>query len=428
MLATMWRVVYRLLLWLGLPWVWLRLKLKARRDPAYGERIGERFGRLPADLPKGVIWFHTVSAGESIAAAPTIAALKARFADLPFLVTTMTPTGSEQVRARLGNQVSHCYAPYDYGFAVRRLLDTVQPRLLAVMETELWPHWIDACHDRGIPVCVVNARLSARSARGYARVGGLTRRMLARLEFVAAQYPDHSQRFVMLGAASERVHTLGSIKFDVEPPDDLAERTARWRARWGLEGPLWIAGSTHPGEDEVVLEAHRQVAARVPNVRCIVVPRHPERARDVVTLAEDAGFRVARMSESPELGWQVLVCDEMGQLLYLYALSDVAFLGGSLVPVGGHNPIEPALFRQPLLMGSHRFNFADVAERFEAAGCLHAVDDAGTLAAKLLALLDDAAERNRQGAAAYGVVEANRGAGARLQQLLTATITAAVTG
>ena len=434
--ARMWRVIYRILLVVALPWVWLRLKLKARRDPAYGERIGERFGNVPPGLPSGVVWFHTVSAGETIAAASTIASLADRHPDIPFLVTTMTPTGSGQVLARLADKVAHCYAPYDYRFAVRRFMDTVRPRLLVVMETELWPGWIDACHERGIDVCVVNARLSERSARGYARVGGLTRRMLSRVHLIAAQYPDHSERFVALGAPPERVQTLGSIKFDIEPPADLDERVACWRRWWRLDDSVWIAGSTHPGEDAVVLDAHAEIVEQRPGVRLILVPRHPERARDVETMARNKGFRVALLSAVDDLdmpegaasAWDVLVCDRMGQLLHLYALSSVAFLGGSLVPVGGHNPIEPAIYRQPLVMGRERFNFADVAERFVDAGCLHPADDSRSLAAVVGGLLDNPHERARQGEAAYSVVEANRGAGQRLRALLNDAITAAGNG
>jgi 3-deoxy-D-manno-octulosonic-acid transferase len=418
----MWRLVYQLMLLLAWPWVQLRLRWRARREPEYGVRVGERFGRVPESIPRGSIWFHTVSAGETIAAAPLIADLAAAFPAQPILVTTMTPTGSAQVLARLGRRVHHCYAPYDFPWAVRRFYDRVEPRLLVLMETELWPNLISQASTRGVPALLVNARLSARSARGYRRLGRLARDMLGRLRYVACQYPDHAQRFVELGVPEERVLTHGSVKFDVVLPEDHAERVDVLRTRWGLQGaPVWIAGSTHEGEEAMVLTAHRWLTAQQPGVRLILVPRHPSRADGVADLCRRHGFSVARLSQ-PAPGddrADVLLGDSMGELLYLYGLADAAFVGGSFADIGGHNPIEPAVCGKPVLMGPVTHNFADVVAAFRAAGCLQIVADAGGLGRALARLLEDPAGCAGLGERAREVVAGERGATERLRDLLT---------
>ena len=422
-----WRLFYSFLLLLARPLVRLRLAYRARRDPAYGERIQERFARLPEGLPEGAVWFHTVSAGETIAAAPIILALADRHPDVPVLVTTMTPTGSAQVARLLDDRVAHCYAPYDFPGVVTRFYDRLSPRLLVLMETELWPNMLREAARRGVPALLVNARLSERSARGYGRIGALTRSMLTSLRFIACQYADHAERFLALGAAADQVGALGSVKFDVRLPADHGERVRALTADWSLDGrPVWIAGSTHPGEESVVLAAHQQLKARFPELLLILVPRHPERRGEVGALIDQAGFSQAWMSEvSAPVGRDVVLGDTMGELLYLYGLADVAFMGGSLISVGGHNPIEAAVCRVPLVMGPETFNFPDVVAAFGEAGCLHLITDATSLADRVGAYLDDETARQAAGRRAAGVVERNRGATERLLELLSAEVRAA---
>ncbi len=456
----MWFALYQVLLSFAYPLVRLRLRWRARGEPEYGDRVEERFGRVPPDVPEGVIWFHTVSTGETIAAAPIIAELTRRYPDVPFLVTTMTPTGSEQVRMRLmagesswdgreetkshagsdpraatqpaarpvARPVVHCYAPYDFPWVLRRFFDRVRPRLLVLMETELWPNLIARASREAVPIMLVNGRLSARSARGYRRLGGLTRKMLQRLTVIACQYPNHAERFLALGAAEEKLQVQGSVKFDVRLPDDASERVEALRQRWALRSRrVWIAGSTHPGEDELLLRAHLAVRQRLPEACLILVPRHPSRCGDVLALCRAQGLRVARQSQStPDDGAaDVIVGDVMGQLIYLYGLSEVAFVGGSLVPAGGHNPIEPALWGQPLLMGEAYENFPDVVERFAEAGSLSVVSGVESLKVELMRCLNDTDARRLAGAAAREVVAKNRGASDRLLALLGAQIEAA---
>lgn len=428
-------MLYPLVLLLAYPLVRLRLWLRGRREPEYRQRVAERFGHVPPEVPEGPVWFHTVSAGESIAAAPVIRQLAEEFAGTPFLVTTMTPTGSQQVLDRLGDVVAHCYAPYDFGHGVRRFFARVRPRLLVLMETELWPNLIRCADQAGVPVLVVNARLSERSARGYARIASLTTDMLARIRLIACQSEAHAQRFVALGAAAENVCALGSVKFDVELPHDYHARVAVLKsvlkttlktALASAGRPVWIAGSTHPGEDEVVLAAHREVVAMHPNALLLLVPRHPVRGAAVLALARGAGFVTRRLRELAEgveevvgiESVQVVVCDTMGELQYLYGCSDVAFLAGSLVPVGGHNPIEPAICAQPLLTGPVTHNFTDVVEAFVSAGCMAEVTHAADMAAHVNRWFGDAAERARLGDIAASVVRDNRGATGRLLELL----------
>ena len=420
------RPVYNLLLLLALPFVWLRLLVKAGRDPAYAKRRGERFGRVPASVGRDVVWFHTVSAGEAIGAAPVIRALKARMPQAKFLVTTMTPTGSEQVSKRLGDIVDHCYAPYDFPWAVTRFVRRVEPRALILMETELWPNIIRGAKSAGACVALVNARLSERSARGYGRIAGLVREMLADTDHIICQYEDTAKRFEALGAERSRLVVTGNIKFDLDLPDDLSSEVDRMRRDWGSDRPVWIAGSTHPGEDEIVLDAHAQLIKRFADLLLVLVPRHPDRADGVAELCGRRGLSTARLGAGAKAvegncDIQVLVADVMGRLLTLYGIADVALLGGSFVAIGGHNPIEAAVHGIPMLMGPHRFNFDEVARRFADAGCLHEVNQ-DNLAATVASLLGDPPRCAREGRIAREVVDANRGSSdvlvARLESIL----------
>ncbi|MHA6639101.1 lipid IV(A) 3-deoxy-D-manno-octulosonic acid transferase [Stutzerimonas frequens] len=413
------RTLYTLLFHLGLPLVFLRLLWRAWRAPAYSRRIGERFAFGLPRLRPGGIWVHAVSVGESIAAAPMIRELMARYPHLPITVTCMTPTGSERIHALFGDSVQHCYLPYDLPWAAARFLNCLQPKLAVVMETELWPNHIHQCARRGIPVALANARLSERSARGYARFARLTAPMLAELNLIAVQTEAEAERFRQLGARHECVEVTGSIKFDLTIDPILLERASDLRDQWvAQKRPLWIAASTHAGEDEIILAAHRRLLERFPQALLLVVPRHPERFVSVYELAGKEGFAAVRRStgEAVGAGTQVLVGDTMGELLFLYALADVAFVGGSLVPNGGHNLLEPAALGRPVLSGPHLFNFLEISAQLRDAGALREVQDAGQLADAVGELWRDPAVAQRMRDAGLGVIKANQGA---LQRLLT---------
>lgn len=411
------RLLYTLLLHLALPLIALRLALRARKAPAYVRRINERFSLgLPAMKPGG-IWIHAVSVGESIAAAPMIRALQARYPELPVTVTCMTPTGSERIQALFGDSVQHCYLPYDLPWAAARFINRVKPRLAVVMETELWPNHIHQCAKRGIPVALANARLSERSARGYARFGKLTAPMLAELSLIAVQTQAEAERFLDLGARSECVKVTGSIKFDLKIDAELLQRADALRQQWqATTRPIWIAASTHAGEDEIILAAHHQLLKSRPDALLILVPRHPERFNTVHELCISQALTTRRRStgEAVQTSDQVLLGDTMGELLFLYALADIAFVGGSLVANGGHNLLEPAALGKPVLSGPHLFNFLEIAAQLREAGALSEVETAQQLAGRLATLLEEPGEMQRMSQAGLAVLKANQGALERL--------------
>lgn len=424
------RWLYTALLRALLPLVFVRLWLRGRQAPAYRLRWRERLGLAPRPAGAGAdaapfvgrpLWIHAVSVGETLAALPLVQALRQQYPDLPLLITTMTPTGSERVQALWGERVLHVYAPYDVPGAIARFLAHWQPRALVVMETELWPNWLAAARSRGLPVMLANARLSERSAQGYARLGRITRELMTNLTVVAAQDAPTAERFRQLGVPPAQVVQTGSLKFDITVPDEVVTEAARWRVAWTLYGrPVWVAASTHAGEDAFMLEAHRQLRQTHAEALLILVPRHPERFESVAQQVRDAGLTMARRSQgdvvTPETA--VLLGDSMGELLCWFALSQAAFVGGSLVATGGHNALEPLALGVPTLTGPHFFNFEAINQALLAAGALAVVNDAGELAQALLQLLDQPQLAQQRRDAGLAVLAANRGAVARQLSLL----------
>ncbi len=415
------RAAYSLAHYVGVPLLLARLAWRARGNPAYWRRWGERFavgGEYPSS--PGAAWVHAVSVGEVQAALPLVEALARRCPDAPILVTTTTPTGSDRVRAALGMRVVHRYFPYDLPDAVARFLAHVRPRVAVLMETELWPNTIAACARAGVPLVLANARLSQRSADGYRRVAPLARGMLARLDVIAAQGADDARRLVELGAPRERVEVTGSIKFDLRLAASLREESEALRRIFGVDRDVWIAASTHEGEEELVLDAFAAVRERSPNCLLVLVPRHPERFSAALAAVRRRGLRVARRSERPSecSGCDVFLGDSMGELPLFYGAADVAFVGGSLVPIGGHNPLEPAALGLPVLSGPHLFNFADIYQRLGEEQAAHVVDTPLALATVLGEWLADANRRHAVGERGRAVVERNRGALDRMLSII----------
>ncbi|MBD9398821.1 lipid IV(A) 3-deoxy-D-manno-octulosonic acid transferase [Pseudomonas sp. PDM11] len=415
------RHLYSLLFHFSLPLIGLRLAWRAWRAPAYAKRIGERFALLPPLRPGG-IWVHAVSVGESIAAAPLVRELLARYPDMPITLTCMTPTGSERIRAlfpeaQFAGRVQHCYLPYDLPWAAARFLKKVQPKLAVIMETELWPNYIHQCARRGIPVALANGRLSARSARGYRRFARLTAPMLAELNLLAVQTQVEAERFIALGARPEAVEVTGSIKFDQQVDAEVSARASALREQWqARQRPVWIAASTREGEDALVIQAHRQLLASQPDALLILVPRHLERFDTAATQLREVGLTFVRRSSGEAVGpeVQVLLGDSMGELMFLYALADIAFVGGSLVETGGHNPLEPAALGLPVIMGPHRFNFLEITAQLLEHGALCEVADAQALGEQVAMLLSDPARAAEMRDAGLAVLKANQGALMRL--------------
>lgn len=422
------RRLYTLLLRLAVPLILLRLWWRGRQTPAYRQRWRERFGLPSGARPTSLapLWFHCVSVGETLAAKPLIEAFRARHPDVPLLVTTMTPTGSACVHATWGDAVQHVYAPYDLPGAIARFLAHWRPRALVILETELWPNTIAQARVAGLPVMLANARLSVRSARGYGRAGGLARALMADLSVIAAQDAETAERFRALGAHADAVQVTGTLKIDLAVPDDLPARAQALRATWSLAGrPVWVAASTHDGEDALVLEAHRALLAAHPQILLVLVPRHPERFEAVARLIRDSGLTSVRRRQGVPVtpGTAVLLGDSMGELLLWLALADAALVGGSLLPPGGgHNVLEPLALGVPALTGPHYANFQALNDSLLAAGALAVVADADALATALHALFTDPALAATRRAAGLAVIAANRGAVARQLALLEALL------
>ena len=392
------------------------------RNRAYWEALSERFGMGPS-FGGPTIWVHAVSLGEVTAAAPLVRALLARYPQLPLVLTTATPTGRARALALFGASVAVHFLPYDTPGSVRRFLMRVRPRLGIVMETELWPNLFRQCLRSGTPMMLASARLSPKSVARYRRFSGLFAGMIAET-FVAAQTAEDAERFIAIGAARGRTRVVGNVKFDVAGDGAAVERGRLLRSAYWSDRPVWIAGSTHAGEEEQVLEAHAELLAEVPGALLLLVPRHPERFQAVADLIGRRGFRFERRSTAGAVqpDSQVLLVDTVGELATLYAAVDVAFVGGSLVPVGGHNLLEAAAVGLPVLTGPFHSNAKEIARQLLLHGGALQVDDAAQLAQALKRLFADAELRGRVGASGQQVIEVNRGAVARLMQWLESLV------
>jgi 3-deoxy-D-manno-octulosonic-acid transferase len=414
------RLIYTSLFYLLTPLILARLYWRGRKLPAYRQRWAERFGFYKTPASTGALWFHAVSVGEAEAAFPLIRRMQAHFPDLPCVVTTTTPTGSRRVTEMLGATVQHVYLPYDMPDSVQRFLAHFQPRLAVIMETEIWPNLYRGCRRAAIPLVIVNARLSARSARGYARLGALTRESLADVNCIAAQTEADQQRFIALGAHIGDIKVTGNIKFDIELSVDVANAAMLRKNCFGTLRPIWIAASTHEGEETQVLDAFKCIRVDHPELVLIIAPRHPERFDTVAGQCRAAGWKLARRSLAETAqDADVFLLDTLGELKQFYCISDIAFVGGSLVPIGGHNVMEPAAAALPVLVGPHLRNFKAAADTLLNAGGALLVHDASELALACSALLSDAGRRRYMGSQALAFVKAGQGALQRVETLLS---------
>jgi 3-deoxy-D-manno-octulosonic-acid transferase len=397
-------IAFVIVLWRGL------------RDHGYWRGLRQRFGFGPVVAHPPCIWLHAVSLGEMSAAAPLIRAVRVRFPEFPVVLTTATPAGRSRAQAMFGETVDLRFLPYDTPGSVRRFLARIQPRLAIIMETELWPNLFGECERRGVPVILASARLSAKSVARYRRAGKLFSSVFTDNVLVAAQSAADAQRFQSIGAAAALVHVVGNVKFDLEldaatVAAGQGQRTAR---------PAWVAGSTHAGEEEQVLAAHALLRQRFPNALLLLAPRHKDRFGAVAELLMRHGLNFTRRSsgEVPTDGTEVVLIDTVGELNLLYATADLAFVGGSLVPIGGHNLLEPAALGLPVLTGPFQFNNKEIAQQLLERGAAREVKDPNRLAFELAALLANAAERQRMGTIGREIIAANRGSVSRLLKLM----------
>lgn len=406
------RFLYTLALYLVLPVVLARLAWRGLKFPAYRHRWHERLGRFAAPGQTGGIWIHAVSVGEAQAIAPVIRYLASNYPSLPLTITTTTPTGSERVRRLFGDSVFHVYFPYDVPFALNGFLDRLRPQWLVMVETEIWPNLLAACAKRKIVTCLVNARLSTKSATGYARFARLSRETFGRLDWIAAQTKADAERFIALGSPADQVRITGSVKFDIEIPASVSEQAQALRRALGPDRPVWVAASTHEGEDEQVLDAHMRVRRHLPQALLVLVPRHPERFDRVANLCRQRRLAFGRRSRGDAASKRdaVLLGDTMGELLTFLGAADAAFIGGSLVPIGGHNVLEASAQGVAVVFGPHMFNFRAISKLLLEQGAAAQVSGRNDLASLITQWLSEAALRARVGEAGRRAVEANRGA------------------
>lgn len=414
------RYLYTLAMYLATPLIVLRLLTRGVRYGNYHRRWPERFGVFRAPDLRGSIWVHAVSVGEVNAAEPLVKALREDYPNAPLVVTTVTPTGSARVHQLFGDSVFHVYLPYDLPFSVHRFLRQVRPRLALIVETEIWPNLYFACRRRGIPLMIVNARLSERSLRGYAPLRPLLRSALGCVRQIAAQSRTDAARYRLLGADPTLITVSGNLKFDMPVADGALDKGAVLRDQWGRLRPVWIAGSTHEGEELAVLEAHLEVLKRLPDALLLIAPRHPERFRLVEHSVRSLGFTLATRSvdKVPGTAHQVFVIDTMGELMPFYAAADLAFVGGSLVPIGGHNVLEPAALSRPVLVGPHTFNFEEITLTLIRSGAAKRVLRGEQLGGDVLGLLRDGKRRESMGQIARVVFDSERGAVRRVMALI----------
>lgn len=417
----MFRLVYTILFTLCMPFVFLKLLWRGYKVPEYRDRKLERFGFFKAPSIKNSIWVHAVSVGEVLAAEPIIREIQKRYPDKDVVLTSMTPTSSALIHKLFGESVFHVYAPYDLPWLVDSFLRRVKPAFLIIMETELWPNTIHRTSLRGCPVVLANARLSERSARGYRRLKPAVGWMLNELYLVICQHQNDATRFASLGIDKGKISVTGSVKYDLDIADSHLLKGAAQKQALGEGQLIWIAASTHEGEDVRLLKIHRDIRKIFPSVLLILVPRHPERFEDVFHLALSQKFKTYRRSECAFIPGdaEVFVVDSMGELLDFYAASDIAFIGGSLVEVGGHNPIEPGALGLPIIMGPHVFNFEAICQQLVSVGGLYLAEDDASLLAYLISLISDPEKARAMGKAALGEIEASKGAVLRVVDALT---------
>jgi 3-deoxy-D-manno-octulosonic-acid transferase len=410
------RFIYTLLLYLLVPWIMLRLVWRSLREPGYLQRVGERFGNYPKTAGSPLIWVHAVSVGETRAAQPLIQALWRDYPQYYVLITHMTPTGREAGRELYGGRVERCYLPYDLPGAVADFLDHYQPHAGILMETEIWPNLIHHCAKRGVPLYLVNARLSLKSWAGYRRVAGFTRRSLAGLAAIAAQSAHDAERFLSLGA--KNVTVTGSIKFDVTPPSAQIELARTLRQLYGAGRPVLLAASTREGEEELILDQLKHI--EVPSLLTVIVPRHPRRFDAVAGLIEQRGIKFQRRTdEAPiEPDTRVVLGDSMGEMFAYYGACDLAFIGGSLRPFGAHNLIEASAMGKAVLIGPSVYNFPEPVRWAVQAGVAIQVRNALALASEATRLLSDPDALRRMGEAAAAFCAEHRGATARIMDLI----------
>lgn len=418
------RWLYSVLLTLLLPFIFLWLFWRGRKNPDYRQRWAERLGIFKPPAWTGAVWIHAVSFGEAIAAISIIKAFQKQYPEIPLVITTTTPTGSKQIQTQLmgashsqPNNLFHVYFPYDLPWTFTRFLKRLRPRLCVIMETELWPNCLQVCRKFKLPVIIANARLSFQSMKKYQWIKPIMREMLSSLACVAAQSQRDGEHYLSLGLPPQQLQIMGNVKYDLTLPEGLTEQASIWRAHWGQNRPVFIAASTHAPEEEEILKAFVKIKEQHKDTLLIIVPRHRHRFSDVADKIRQQGFSLVTRSSGvlPDASTEVFLGDTMGEMLLFYAVSDIAFVGGSFAPVGGHNTLEPSAFGVPSIVGPHVHNFTEITATLKAAGALQQVQDGEALVAVVNDWLNQPEKRRQAGDQGKKTVAENRGA---IQKLL----------
>jgi 3-deoxy-D-manno-octulosonic-acid transferase len=418
------RYLYSFILYLMLPWVLLRLWLKGRRVPGYRCNWKERFGIVDVGFVQPVVWFHAVSVGEVRAAEPLVHAVLKHYPELSVMMTTTTPTGRATAQQLFGSRVTCRFLPYDLPASVRRFLDLVKPLVGIILETEIWPNLYHQLEQSGIPLLLVNARLSQKSLQGYLKMRALSRAAVLSIRHIAVQSEQDAQSFKRLGARAKQLSVMGNLKYEMQLPDDFPERTRTLKEKLGTERYIWVAGSTHEGEDTQLLAAHRRILETRAGALLVIAPRHPERAAAISTLCRKSGFDSRLYSETASLAddVQVLIVDTLGELVYFYGVALAVFVGGSLVPAGGHNPIEAIRAGTPIVTGQNIDNFEGVYQDMIHCGAARMIETENALADQVCVWFSDAEQRKIDVEAGLSLVEKSRGALQHCLQLLEKTL------
>jgi len=411
------RYFYTIVIYFLIPFILLRLLLVSFKYPSYRKKWYERFGFISwKESSKSIIWIHAVSIGEVNATRPIVNLLLKKYPHYQIIITTVTPTGAKTVVQQYKSTVFHFYLPYDIPYCVKKFIRTINPCILITMETEIWPNLYQTCHQSEIPILIVNARLSQKSMSGYQLFSGLIANTLKLVDKVAAQTQADADRFITLGVSNKDISVVGNLKFDIDIPQSIKEEAEPLRHDFSVSRPIWMAASTHDGEEEIILNAHKSILSTHPDAILILAPRHPDRADKIFTMCKKMGLHTTRRTEQESFSDQhnVFLLDTLGELQLYYAASEIAFVGGSLVNTGGQNMLEPAALNLPLITGPYTYNFLEVRNLLLESEALIVVSNSLGLSEKVIELIGDANLRHSMGERARAVVLANRGSSERV--------------
>ena len=406
------RLIYHTLTYMLLPFLILFWFAKSLSNKSYLDRLTQRFGFGYPKLNSGSIWIHAVSVGEVQASIPLVNELRQHYPYKEIIITTVTPTGSKQVKNIFKDAVRTSYIPFETNFAIKNFFNSIKPSVALIMETEIWPNLYKECGSRGIPLILVSARISEKSLINYKRFLPLFRDTLSHGILIAAQSQIDADRFLALGASKDRTWIMGNIKFDFKLPEEILTKAKIYRSKIFPRRHIWIAASTHEHEEEIILEAHKNISKKIGNLLLILVPRHPERFAKITQILKEDNWIYSKKSDDQDIpeSCQVLLIDTIGELLFFYACSDVAFVGGSLLPVGGHNLLEPAAIGLPIITGAHTFNQKEMTDRLAQVNALRIAHNANSLSSDVIFFLTNTEESKNAGQRGKLIVESNKGA------------------